>query len=298
MNLPSLGRIAKKLGWTRDSYVLFSSFVLLCGLIVYAWWPLAEELLAYIDWGGPWWLYFDWLLVGIWFVMSLLIMAGANLKADAWIIFVGFVGGLVIESWGTQTEIWWYYTAERPPFWIIPAWPIASLSIDRLVRLARNWIKQTPEKTQNFGEKNLGVQYVSSVFFKTAYWMIFIAFFVFMLIFIWPTMDKSLTMMATFLVAFLILAPSEQSVAVLTFLAGSGLGYFLEYWGTTRQCWTYYTLAKPPFFAVLAHGMAAVAFWRTVLVLQIFKRRLALFAKQSGANGSLNADHSNQGPQN
>jgi len=78
-----LQRLAHFLGWTRHSYYLLSVFLLLCGLIVYAWWPLAEEVLAYIDWSGPWWLYFDWLLVGIWLAMSLLIMAGADLKVDA-----------------------------------------------------------------------------------------------------------------------------------------------------------------------------------------------------------------------
>jgi hypothetical protein len=54
----------------------------------------------------------------------------------------------------------------------------------------------------------------------------------------------------------------------LTFIAGSGLGYFLELWGTTRQCWTYHTYQTPPLFAVLAHGMAAVAFWRAGLLLR------------------------------
>ena len=48
----------------------------------------------------------------------------------------------------------------------------------------------------------------------------------------------------------------------LNFIAGAGLGYFLERWGTTRECWTYYTLQTPPLFAVLAHGLAAAAFWR------------------------------------
>ena len=55
---------------------------------------------------------------------------------------------------------------------------------------------------------------------------------------------------------------------VLTFAAGTGLGYFLERWGTTRECWIYYTHQTPPLFAVLAHGMAAVAFWRTGLLFQ------------------------------
>ena len=55
-----------------------------------------------------------------------------------------------------------------------------------------------------------------------------------MLDFVAPTLDKSLTWMALFLVAFLILTSNDQRKAVLTFLAGAGLGYFLELWGTTR----------------------------------------------------------------
>lgn len=275
MKRPNFREIAKYMGWTRDSYVLFSGFVLLCGVIVYAWWPLAEELLAYIDWGGHWWLYFDWLLVGIWLIMSLLIMTGADLKVDAWIVFVGFVGGLVIESWGTQTELWWYYTAERPPLWIIPAWPIASLSIDRLVRLLMK-ISQTlkqeyhlKNRRQDFGSLCLNI-------YKILYWLIFPIFFAMLLVFVWPTVGKSLTVMSIVLVAFLILTPTDHRMAVLTFGAGSALGYFLEFWGTTRECWTYYTLATPPLFAVLAHGMAAVAFWRAAIVLQSVVRKLGL----------------------
>ncbi len=53
---------------------------------------------------------------------------------------------------------------------------------------------------------------------------------------------------------------------MLTFAAGTALGYFLERWGTPRECWIYYTHQTPPLFAVLAHGMAAVAFWRAGLL--------------------------------
>ena len=88
-----------------------------------------------------------------------------------------------------------------------------------------------------------------------------------MLAFVRPTLDKSLTLCALGLVIFLILTPTNHRLAVLTFMAGAGLGYFLELWGTTRECWTYYTFQTPPVFAVLAHGMAAVAFWRTVLLM-------------------------------
>ena len=47
---------------------------------------------------------------------------------------------------------------------------------------------------------------------------------------------------------------------------GTALGYFLELWGTTRECWTYYTQATPPVIAAFAHGFASVAFGRAATV--------------------------------
>jgi hypothetical protein len=114
------------LRWTRASYTLLSVFLLTLFLLGYVWWPLAEEYLSYIDWDGAWWRYLDWLLLGIFFVMSLLIMAGADLRSDWKIILIGLAGGLAIESWGTQTLLWSYYTLERPPLWIIPAWRLTA----------------------------------------------------------------------------------------------------------------------------------------------------------------------------
>jgi hypothetical protein len=240
-----LSRLLALLGWTRASYYLLSAFLLTVFLIAYIWWPLAEEALAYVDWQGPWWLYMDWLLLGIFAVMSLLIMSGADLRRDTLTVVVGLAGGLVIEAWGTQTNLWFYYTNERPPLWIIPAWSIASLSIDRLTRLL-GWL--LPQRVERH--------------YRLAYWLVFPAFFALMLAFIAPTLDKSFTWGALLLTAAFIFTPGEPRIALLTFAAGSALGYYLELWGTTRQCWTYYTYQTPPLFAVLAHGMAAVAFWR------------------------------------
>jgi len=253
-NKPSQNRrLADLLGWTKSSYAILGGFLLIVFLIVYIWWPIAVEVAASIDWGGAWWLYFDWLLVGIFLVMTLLIMSGADLRKDWLIVFVGFVGGLVIEGWGTQTNLWFYFTAERPPLWIIPAWPIASLSIDRLVRILDHYIPRQDAKRYH----------------RLLYWLVFPTFAGYMLFFTWPTVDKLLTLMAILLVTCLTLTPTDPRAALLNFAAGSALGYFLELWGTTRQCWTYYTYETPPFFAVLAHGMAAVAFWRAGLLLQM-----------------------------
>jgi hypothetical protein len=257
-----LKRLGRRLGWTRSSAYLFSAFVLLLFLIGYVWWPLVEEYFSYFDPSTPVWRQVDWLLLGNFFAMSLLIMARADLRRDWIIAAVGFTGGLVIESWGTQTQLWTYYTLERPPLWILPAWPIATLAIDRLYRVLRRAARRVPPRA-----------------FTALYWLIFPAFYAFMLVFVAPTGSKSLTAMALVLCAFLILTPVDQRAMVLTFIAGTGLGYFLERWGTTRECWVYYTRQTPPLFAVLAHGMAAVAFWRVVDLYRVFAPRLVRFFK-------------------
>src|SRR5262249_17262313 len=112
--------------------------------------------------------------------------------------------------------------------------------------------------------------------FKMAYWLIFGGFYALMVAFVWPTLDKSLTLAALAACALLIATPTDYRGAVLTFAAGAGLGYFLERWGTTRECWVYYTQQTPPLFAVLAHGMAAVAFWRVGLLWKRLQSRLKL----------------------
>jgi hypothetical protein len=261
-------RTASKL-WTRDSSILLGGFFVTIFLIVYIWWPLAEEYLAYVDWNGAWWRYIDWLLLGIFGFMSLTIISRANLKTDLLIIFIGICGGLAIESWGTQTNLWHYYTVERPPLWIIPAWPIASLSIDRITR-GLNFLTTKAIKEHKAGK-----------LFKILYWLIFTVFLALMLAFVAPTFDKSFTWLAVGLCILLILTPTDYRFALLTFAAGAGLGYYLELWGTTRECWIYYTNQMPPLFAVLAHGMAAVAFWRAGLVLKAVWGKFGFSKKQS-----------------
>src|SRR5512138_2280652 len=175
-------RIALRKIWTRDSSILLGGFFVTILLIIYVWWPLAAQYLAYVDWSGAWWRYIDWLLLGIFGFMSITIIARANLKTDLLLIFVGVCGGLAIESWGTQTNLWHYYTAERPPLWIIPAWPIASLSIDRITRFL-DWAIE--KITQRF--KFI----IHPSTFITLYCLTITIFLSLMLIFVSPTFDKS-----------------------------------------------------------------------------------------------------------
>ncbi len=305
MQRPNFTRLRHFFGWTRDSSILLGAFFFTIGLIIYVWWPLAEEILAYVDWQGEWWRYFDWLLVGIFLFMSIAIVSHANLARDSLTIFVAAFGGLVIESWGTQTNLWHYYTAERPPLWIIPAWPIATLTINRIVLvLGILFKKQSQPLSGDVAERNRSRRAAlrehrpsttllplvvaplrNWTLLKTVYWTLFTAFFILMLTFTAPTFDKSYTLLAILLVFLLIITPTNHRLAILIFIAGAGLGYFLELWGTTRECWTYYTLRKPPFFAILAHGMAAVAFWRTeLLITKIWQQFTPLRKKKTNEN--------------
>ena len=162
---------------------------------------------------------------------------------------------------GTQTNLWFYYTSKRPPLWIIPAWPIATLSIDRITHALSYFLPKENKRV-----------------YQILYWLTFVPFYVLMLIFVAPTFDKPYTILALLLCALLIIVPTDRRLAILVFVAGAGLGYFLELWGTTRQCWTYYTYQTPPLFAVLAHGMAAFAFWRTGLILKKIGARFGLLS--------------------
>lgn len=251
--------LPRKLGWNRTSYTLMSVFLAVIGLIIVVWWPLVEEYLALYDPAYPVWVQFDWLLLAIFTAMSLLIMAGADLSRDAWLALVGLFGGLVIESWGTQSGLWTYYTQETPPLWILPAWPVATLAIDRLARILGRLLERLPDE-----------------FFTFLSWLIFVVFYVLMLLFVQPALFHPLTVLALLSCALLILTPGDRRTAVLLFLAGVGLGYFLEVWGTTRECWVYYTHETPPLFAVLAHGLAAAAFWRAGQLFSELLRRVLL----------------------
>lgn len=249
------------LGWNRTSYAFFGAFCLLAFLIGYVWWPLLSDYLATFNPDYPWYVQFDWLLLGDFAFMTLLIMARPDLRTDARIVAVGLVGGLVIEAWGTQTHLWNYYTAERPPLWIVPAWPIASLAIERMVRSVE---RRTKSEARGSVRRSL---FAPRFTWPFAYWLIFPAFLVLMVAFVAPTFDKSLTWAALAASVLIVATPTDHRRALITFACGTGLGYFLELWGTTRACWTYYTFETPPLFAVLAHGLAAVAFWRAGLLV-------------------------------
>ena len=195
----------------------------------------------------------DWLLGATWLLMAALLCLGVNARRDLLLLAVGLCGGTVIEWWGTNTLLWSYFTDERPPPWILPAWPIAALTIDRLARLLERPVLALERRRRRaFGERS----------FRVFYFAVLPAFVVALFAFVWPSLQKPATQVVLVIVAFVTLrCPNARRDAFL-FVAGSALGVLLEYWGTSRQCWTYYTQEVPPPVTVFAHGFASVAFAR------------------------------------
>ncbi|MCB9779347.1 MAG: hypothetical protein H6742_12340 [Alphaproteobacteria bacterium] len=230
-------------GYDRRSLVALGVLVAVYTAVGVNWWHL-------LDWSRG----MDWLLAGIWLFMTAVLCWDLKGARDLPLVLVAAVGGLVIEGWGTQTRLWSYFTVERPPVWILPAWPVAALAIDRIARV----IDPLGPRT--------GARWL--------YWPMVTAFIAAMVAFLWPTIDLSMSRVVVVLMLGVALTVRDHRQEVVLFVAGSLLGIFLEYWGTSRRCWTYYTAEIPPPVAVVAHGFASVAFLRGTQLLQAILRRV------------------------
>ena len=254
----------KRIRWSKSSYMLLSGFFTLLFIIGYVWWPLLDDYLNQFDPEISVWLQVDWLLIGIFLVMSVLIMINADLKRDLPFAMIALAGGYIIEAWGSLSGLWTYYTFETPPLWIIPAWPIAALSVNRLYIFAKHLFKNCPE-----------------LWFTALYWPIFGVFYFRLWHFAWPGIAHPLTWFALSFSGFIISTEKDKRSSLLIFMMGSALGYFLERWGTSRLCWTYYVGGMPPLITVFSHGMASIAVWRVfqIYVMLLKRSRLAQVAK-------------------
>lgn len=196
----------------------------------------------------------DWLLAGIWMLMTALLTWNIDPRRDLPLAAAAALGGFTIEWWGTTTELWFYFTRDRPPIWIIPAWPVAALAVDRIALFVDRMISRDTK-------------------LAWAYWPLVISFVVGMTWFAWPTRHILSTSVVVGLMIGVSLSTTDIRRDVVLFLAGAALGILLEYWGTSRYCWTYYTREMPPPVTIVAHGFASVAFSR---VLEISRWALSL----------------------
>jgi hypothetical protein len=81
-------------------------------------------------------------------------------------------------------------------------------------------------------------------------------------------------------VVFLVLYRSDYRYDVPLFLAGLGLGYWGEWWGTTRGVWTYWNGATPPLYLPPLWGIGVLTVARLAsLAGGLHKKGLPAWAK-------------------
>ena len=100
------------------------------------------------------------------------------------------------------------------------------------------------------------------------------AFVAWMVWFARPSWGSPATWLAALGMVLVVATVKRPRQDVALFVSGAALGVFLEYWGTSRECWTYWTREVPPPVAAAAHGFASVAFQRVVDVAALAWDRL------------------------
>lgn len=200
----------------------------------------------------------DPLLGACWIGMAALAIYRVHPRRDAPLAAIAFAGGALIEAWGTRSGLWTYFTREQPPLFILPAWPAAALATERVAWLLE---RRLPPTLRLPWPKLYGISILLFAL-GLAWWTR-------------PGWGHPLTWVAWGCVAVTAWAgdPSNRRADLVRFAAGALVGIPLEYWGTSRACWTYWSGETPPPLAVLSHGFATVSFARGVSLLQMLVRR-------------------------
>ncbi len=199
----------------------------------------------------------DPLLGACWVGMAALATYRVSPRQDAHLAAVAFAGGALIEAWGTCAGLWVYFSHEQPPLFILPAWPAAALATERVVRALSPRI---PPLSPRAWPPLYGIT-ILAVTAAIALWSR-------------PGWGHPLTWVAGLCVLVTALSSGDPRADLTRLLAGSLVGIPLEYWGTSRACWVYYSGETPPPVAVLAHGFATVAFARGVAFTGALAARL------------------------
>lgn len=192
----------------------------------------------------------DALLVVCWVMMALLMAHRVNPARDVKLAIVALAGGALIESWGTRAGLWTYFSHEKPPLFILPAWPAAALATERIAQRIHLLTQSGPFR--RFSERR----------WRGIWAITMLAFCALLAVWTAPGRAHPLSWIAAAFVAITLFTGSDRRVDLSRFLAGSLLGYLLERWGTTSMCWTYWDGGTPPIGAVFSHGFATVAFAR------------------------------------
>jgi hypothetical protein len=200
-------------------------------------------------------LHVDWLLMGLGIFFLFCSVFDVSPRLDLATLAAGFAGGTMIEIWGTRTGLWHYYTFEKPPLWILPAWSMSALSNERILRVV---LSRMPAAWR---ERVISEEHPSP-FVSGVYRAITIPLLFFFLWWARPAGFDPYNFMVAGLLFSAFWSPRFALYSLCLLACGASLGVFLEIWGTTRHCWNYYDGKTPSPFPIFGHGMAGVSFWK------------------------------------
>lgn len=147
---------------------------------------------------------------------------GAEPRKDLLRALFGFGAGWLAEAWGTRLGLWRYYTGEAPPLWIVPAWPLGVLVVQRT---AARW-----QENLSGGPDAL----------RPAYAAASVAAFAVIAAFAWPTAGNPATLAVFAACAAALVWRAEPARDLAVLLAGFVCVAFADTWGTTNNCWKYW----------------------------------------------------------
>lgn len=155
---------------------------------------------------------------------------------DAAVMLLAFAGGWAVEAWGTRLGIWSYYTGERPPLWIVPAWSVGAALVERLGEAARARWGPAP---------------------RAAYWAAAAAAFAVCVLTCRPFLAAPQAWAGLALVGAALAAKPAEADEFWTLTAGFCAVFFADLWGTTNGCWSYYLAGRAGgLWRGIAFGMA------------------------------------------
>ena len=143
---------------------------------------------------------------------------------DAAVLVLGLAAGWAAEAWGTRLGLWHYYTGERPPLWIVPAWPLGAALIDRLGERARSRFGRAP---------------------AAAYWGTALAVTAGCLAFSGPWLGAPAGWLGAAAVAAALFSSRDPGADAWPLWAGLACVFFADLWGTTNGCWAYWLRGRP-----------------------------------------------------
>ncbi|PIU19204.1 MAG: hypothetical protein COT18_08725 [Elusimicrobia bacterium CG08_land_8_20_14_0_20_59_10] len=193
------------------------------------------------------------LFAGILWLVARTVPFGADPARDIPVVLAASLFGYLAEAWGTRAGLWTYYTGETPPLWIVPAWFIGALVVDRLSR-----------STLAEMERRLTAAVRTWLYrgWLAAFVCVFIAF-----------SGKSLLSPAGLIVSLplalsFFYAGSRRDRDAAVLFTGTACVFFADLWGTTNHCWTYHIQGEP---YGLAYGISFGALFDSAVVLASIK---------------------------